>query len=187
MRSRIALTILIAGSLGAPSFLAAQSAQRAVRRDIPLTNMIRRAFAAGTRDSSGRPGRNYWQLGTDYSIDARLEPSTGMLTGRETITVRNAGPNPMRAIVLRLDQNIYAANVPRGETVPEITGGMQVTRLTVNGEAVDLAPPAPGRRGGAAQQPVRLEARNLDQTVATIRLPTPVAAGGTVTLEADWS
>ena len=36
--------------------------ERAVRRDIPMTNIIRRAMAAGTRDSTGRPGRNYWQL-----------------------------------------------------------------------------------------------------------------------------
>src|SRR5437867_9821354 len=43
--------------------------ERAVRRDIPMTNAIRRAFAAGTRDSTGRPGHNYWQLRTDYTIN----------------------------------------------------------------------------------------------------------------------
>ncbi|PYO80017.1 MAG: hypothetical protein DMD63_02445 [Gemmatimonadetes bacterium] len=42
--------------------------ERPIRRDIPMTNMIQRAFAAGTRDSTGRPGRNYWQLWTDYKI-----------------------------------------------------------------------------------------------------------------------
>ena len=62
---------------------------RAVRRDIPLTNTIRRAFAAGTRDSTGRPGRNYWQLWMDYTIAARLDPMTSTLTGRETIKLRN--------------------------------------------------------------------------------------------------
>ena len=39
--------------------------ERPVRRDIPMTRMIQRAFAAGTRDSTGRPGRNYWQLWND--------------------------------------------------------------------------------------------------------------------------
>lgn len=34
--------------------------ERPVRRDIPMTDMIRRAFAAGTRDASGRPGPRYW-------------------------------------------------------------------------------------------------------------------------------
>jgi hypothetical protein len=186
MRFRIPVALVAASAFTAASPAQAQSPTRAVRRDIPLTNMIRRAFAAGTRDSTGRPGRNYWQLGADYTIDARLEPATGVITGRETIVVRNPGPNAMRVIVLRLDQNIYAPNVPRAETMPEITEGMQVTRLTVNGEAVDLKPPAPGRRFRGAETPARLEARELDQTVATIRLPTAIAGGSSVTIEADW-
>ncbi|HLB54174.1 MAG TPA: M1 family peptidase, partial [Gemmatimonadales bacterium] len=45
-------------------------AERVVRRDIPLTNSIRRAFAAGTRDSTGRPGPRYWQQRVDYTITA---------------------------------------------------------------------------------------------------------------------
>jgi len=76
-RSLVAVLLL-------PSLALAQSAprqpERAIRRDIPLTNMIRRAMAAGTRDSTGRPGRNYWQLWTDYTINARLEPATSRVT-----------------------------------------------------------------------------------------------------------
>ncbi|MGE5837289.1 MAG: M1 family peptidase, partial [Acidobacteriota bacterium] len=59
---------------------------RAIRRDVPLTNAIRRAYDAGTRDLSGRPGPNYWQLQTDYDISVRLDPATDTLTGTETIT-----------------------------------------------------------------------------------------------------
>jgi len=75
---------------------------RAVRRDIPMTNAIRRAFAAGTRDSSGRPGRNYWQLRTDYTINARLDVATSRISGRETVVIRNASPDSLRNIALRL-------------------------------------------------------------------------------------
>ena len=75
--------LLLAAALAAPLSLAAQAnvplPERAVRRDIPLTNSIRRAFATGTRDSTGRPGRNYWQLRTDYTIQVRLDPATGRL------------------------------------------------------------------------------------------------------------
>ena len=52
------------------------SIPRAIRRDVPLTNAIRRAYDAGTRDMSGRPGPNYWQLKTDYDISVRLDPAT---------------------------------------------------------------------------------------------------------------
>ena len=73
IRWRVALLVCVAIAI---SYLDRQSlpvAVKAVQADIPMTNTIRRAFAAGTRDSSGRPGRNYAQLRTDYTINARLE------------------------------------------------------------------------------------------------------------------
>jgi len=39
-----------------------ETVQRSIRRDVLLTNSIRKAFAAGTREFSGKPGPNYWQL-----------------------------------------------------------------------------------------------------------------------------
>jgi hypothetical protein len=160
---------------------------RAIRRDIPLTNMIRRAFAAGTRDSTGRPGRNYWQLWMSYTIRARLDPDSGVISGHEVAVVHNTSDSAMWSIQLRLDQNIFAPNVPRAETVPEITDGMQVSRLTVNGDSVDLSPPSfRGRRGGPTGQ-TRLAAYGMTQTSARIALPNPVAAHDSATLEVDWS
>ena len=152
---------------------------RAIRRDVPLTNAIRRAYEAGTRDGSGRPGPNYWQLQTDYTISVRLDPATQTLTGTETIALHNNSPQALNEIVLRLDHNIFRGLVPRGTSVPaENTDGMVVTQMAVNGEAVDLNPPAPGAavaaaadaaaRGGDA--PRRLAASGMDQTVARISL-----------------
>jgi hypothetical protein len=161
--------------------------ERAVRRDIPLTSMIRRAFAAGTRDSTGRPGRAYWQLWTDYTITARLDAATSIVTGTETIVVRNPSPDPLTSIHIRLYQNLYAPHAMRSRPVPDLTGGMPVTRITVNQEPVDLNPPPPARGRNQPPPPVRLAAYGLDQTVARITLPTPVRAGGSVTLEVDWS
>ncbi|HXI98854.1 MAG TPA: hypothetical protein VNG73_07910, partial [Gemmatimonadaceae bacterium] len=86
--------------------------ERPVRRDIPMTDMIKRAFAAGTRDSTGRPGRNYWQLWTDYKINARLDSATSVVSGRETLTFRNNSDSAMRSVILRLDQNIFRPEAP---------------------------------------------------------------------------
>ena len=144
MRKSISTALMVSAALLPVSMLAQKPAtrvpspQRAIRRDIPLTNMIRGAMAAGTRDSSGRPGRNYWQLWTEYTINARLEPSTSTLTGRESIVLHNNSDSAMRTIVMRLDQNIYAPNVPRDQQVPDITQGMKVTRLSVNGQNAEL-------------------------------------------------
>ena len=121
--------------------------ERPVRRDIPMTNMIKRAFAAGTRDSTGRPGRNYWQLWTDYKINARLDTATSRISGHETIVLRNNSDSVLNRIVMRLDQNIFAANVPRDDQVPEITDGMKITKLSVDGQAADLNEGAVGCLG----------------------------------------
>lgn len=162
------------------------SVPRAIRRDVPLTNAIRRAYDAGTRDTTGRPGPNYWQLQTDYTINARLDPGTQTITGTETITLHNNSSQPIAGIVLRLDHNIFRGTVPRGTSVPaENTDGMVVTRISVNGQAVDLAAPA-GGRGRAGNAPRQLFASELDQTVARIGLATAVAPKSTATLEIAW-
>lgn len=159
--------------------------ERAVRRDIPMTRMIQRAFAAGTRDSTGRPGRNYWQLWTDYRINASLDPATSIVTGGETITVRNNSDSAMRNVVLRLDQNFFTPNVPRLEEASELTEGMQITRLVANGQPVDITDsvgaPIPG-----SQRRMTPIARVLRGTSARIPLATPIAAHTSGTLEIDW-
>jgi hypothetical protein len=165
--------------------------ERAVRRDIPLTSAIRRAFAAGTRDSTGRPGRNYWQLRTDYTISARLDPATSRITGRESVLIHNNSPDSLSNIVLRLDPNIFIGTAPRAPFwVPaENTDGMVITRMTVNGRAVNLSPPADPPRGGGPgpARPTELRAMGLNATVARIALPTPLARRSTATVEIDWS
>jgi hypothetical protein len=158
---------------------------RVVRRDVPLTNSIRRAFAAGTRDASGRPGPNYWQLQTDYTINVRLDPSRQTLTGTESITLRNNSPQALSSIALRLDHNIFRALAPRAAPwVPaEVTDGMVVTRIAVNGETM---PPLalPARGFGPPQGPGVI---NLDQTLAFITLSTPIAPKTSATIDIAWS
>ncbi|MEO6597284.1 MAG: M1 family peptidase, partial [Planctomycetota bacterium] len=108
----------------APELLRAglQSQTRAIRRDVPLTRAIQRAFAAGTRDFTGRPGPNYWQLQTDFQIAARLDRATQSIFGVETIAVHNHSPSELTRIVLRLDHNIFRDRVARGSSVPaEVT------------------------------------------------------------------
>ena len=118
VRSTLILALLAATISLPAQMLPAQTPsaklpERAVRRDIPMTNAIRRAFAAGTRDSTGRPGRNYAQLRTDYTINARLDPATGRITGRESIVIHNNTADSLTSIVMRLDQNMFLFNVPR--------------------------------------------------------------------------
>jgi len=164
---------------------------RAVRRDVPITNAIRRAYAAGTRDSTGRPGRNYWQLRTDYSIDVALDASTSRLSGKARITVHNNSPDSLPAIGLRLDPNHFIGTNPHAATwtPSEVTDGMVITRVVVDGRTANLnAPPPAGGRGGASvPAPTDPILVNTKSTVARIVLPKAIAAHATAVLEIDWN
>ena len=138
------------------SAAAARYPERAVRRDIPITNAIRRALVAGSRDSTGRANRQYWQLRTDYVIAVTLDVPASRLTGRETITITNNSPDALQTIRMRLDANHFIGTVPRAATwVPaENTEGLMITRMTVDGKPVNLAPAAGGGgRGGGRGGP----------------------------------
>ncbi|HVE32129.1 MAG TPA: M1 family peptidase, partial [Gemmatimonadaceae bacterium] len=190
MIRRSTLAALIALIVVVPlarSGAAAQAPTRAIRRDIPLTNTIRRALAAGTRDSTGRPGRRYWQLWMEYTINVRLDPSTSTITGRETIKLHNNSDTSLSSIQLRLDQNIFRGDNPRGASVPaENHEGFVITDLQVDGSTVDLAVQSFGRGRGAGPAPGGSSISGLHSTSARLNLANPIAAKGVATLEIAW-
>ena len=145
--------------------------ERAVRRDLPLTPALRKAYASGTRDSSGAPGKNYWQQKVDYRIDAALDPSTNRVSGSATITLHNTTPDTLRTVVLRLYQNYFTPRVERNDYITDVTDGMAIDRLSVNGATIDL-----GNRKQYA----------LDERIATITPPAPILPGATATIETAW-
>ncbi len=181
-----------ASLLLAPSVILAQPTtprpERTVQRDIPITNAIRRALEAGSRDSSGRPGGNYWQLRTEYTINVRLDTATHRLTGRESVVIHNNSPDSLSEIGLRLDPNHFIGTVPRAASwaPAENTDGMVITRLLVNGVNARLTPPPRGPAILAAPnaQPFLNGAQS---TVARVQLVTPIPPSARVTLEIEWN
>lgn len=172
---------------------------RAIRRDVPITQAIRRALAAGSRDSTGRPTARYWQNRADYVIQARLDTATSRLTGRATITFRNGSPDSLAQLALRLDPNLFIGTNPHAApwTPAEVTDGMVLTRLVVDGRSVNVTPEAQLQFQGAnaanaaqaardAQRAAEPTITGLRSTVARIRLPQKLAPGAATTLEIDW-
>jgi hypothetical protein len=159
-----------------------ETSTRAIRKDVPLTNSIRKAFDAGTRDFSGKPGPNYWQLETDFTIQASLDPATQTITGSEKIIIHNNSKDDLKTIALRLDHNIFRADVPRGSSTPaETTEGMIVTSIKIAGKQVDLKA-TPAMRNEAP----KLAVVNLNRTVATLILDEPIKPGTIAELEIAW-
>src|SRR5690606_28914018 len=153
-----------------PQRTSIETTKREIRRDVPMTNSIKKAFAAGTRDFSGKPGPHYWQLETDFTIQVSLDPHTQTPTGSEKILVHNNSKDDWDRIVLRLDHNVFRADVPRRLSTPaEQTEGMVVTKINVGGESIDLTEIRLGRN-----QAPRPGVTGLKRTVATVYLAEPI-------------
>lgn len=141
-----------------------------MRRDLPLQPGIRRAYAAGARDTTGHPGPRYWQQRVDYRINATLDADSGILRGTETVTLHNASPDTLRQVVLRLYQNYFKAESQRNDYVTDITQGVVLERLVVNGQAIATTD----------------SAYRLSGTVARVTPRAPIAPGADATIEATW-
>jgi hypothetical protein len=164
---RAMLYLLVLCLLAAP--LAAQAPERAIRRTIPITRGFARALEAGSRDSSGTPTARYWQLKTDYTISAKLDPATSTVTGIERITLTNPSADTLKSVALRLYQNLFAPNVARSSPVAALTSGLTISSLVANGDSIAISP-------------------DWDkETVAQVKLATPILPGGTGTFGVVWS
>jgi hypothetical protein len=163
--------VIAALAIAMPLSLAAQQPRRAVRLDLPLTPSIRKAYAAHTRDSSGAPGPRYWQQGVDYRIDATLDAPSAILHGVGHITLHNTSPDTLKQIVLRLYQNYFRPEVSRNDYVTDITDGITIERLIINGDTVPFG------------DPKRYEP---DPRIAIIPLAKPAAPGADVRIETAW-
>ncbi len=141
------------------------------------------ALEAGTRTADGRPGPEYWQQWVDYDIDVKIEPETALVTASERITVRNDSPYERSAIVLHLYQNVFKEGSPRSRGTV-ITGGMTLDRIAVAGVDLDELPP---RRSFGQQQQSQEPGFRIDGTLAGIWLPEPLAPGGVLELDVEWS
>ncbi len=158
--------------LAAMPLAAQQEPPRAIRRTVPITRSFEAGLKAGTRDSTGRPGARYWQLGTDYKIDVRLDQLTGRLTGREVVTIRNPSDSIIKQLVIRLYQNRFDPMSPRSRVPPSVTAGQTLYKVVVDGVDIDTKAPAAVWTTG---------------TLVTIPLTKPIAAGGTSTVEIEWA
>jgi hypothetical protein len=176
--SLLFLIVLLAEGIASPdaSALAQQSVtpQRPIPGPVVPPPFFRAALERGTRSPDGSPGPNYWQVYSDYDIDARLDPASGLLSGTETVRFHNRSPVILPTLGLFLHQNLHAEGVARSRPT-EITGGIRLERVKAQGE--DLLPAQSPATPGYVE----------NGGVMSIRLPEAVPAGGTVELEIEWS
>jgi hypothetical protein len=103
-----------------------------------------------------------------------LDPETATISAFGVITYQNNSPDDLNLLVLRLYQNVFAPGAQRSRDV-SVTGGMTIERVAMGG--VDLE---------EVDSPTR-SSYLLDGTLMVVYLNEPLAPGGSVDLEVDWS
>ena len=135
------------------------------------------AVDAGTRSADGSTGPDYWQGWTDYRIRARLSPGANRLEGRARIAYHNRSPDTLRTLYLHLHQNLHAEGTVRNEP-QEVTGGVELGRVAVDGTALDRRPEGADADGGAGW--------SVDATILRLDLPAPLAPGAAAEIEVEY-
>lgn len=176
-RKRYAILLFAASNvLQSPIYAPAPTARR---HDIPVPGAIRAAYTSGTRDSSGLPGPNYWQLRTaEYSIEAHLDTATSIISGRETIRVFNTSPLALATLQMRLDHNLFRAGALSDVELPSHTDGMIVTRLIIDGRGASIGGPDRKQTGGWLS--------GTTGTSERINLGKPLMAGASLRIDVEW-
>ncbi|MCC8425405.1 M1 family metallopeptidase [Mucilaginibacter sp. UR6-11] len=131
---------------------------------------IHKAFNKGTRDVSGKPGKNYWQNTGNYNISISLAPPSRLVKGVEQITYFNNSPDTLKRLNMKLILNIHRPGVARYSSVNDdyLTSGIQVDNFLVN---------------GARHNWNNTTAAGTNQAIA---LATPLMPHDSVKLNIDW-
>jgi hypothetical protein len=176
LASRLAplLATLLVACIGAAA-VAAQDGRppRAIPAPVAPPPEYQRAVERGWRSENGAPGHSYWQQGTSYDLEARLDPATGRLEGTARITYANHAPANLRSVFLHLHQNFHREGAVRHDP-GEITGGVTLRRVAADGAVLE--------EGDLEEGP----SYKVEGTVVELRPPSPLDQGDTLRLEIQW-
>jgi hypothetical protein len=130
------------------------------------------------RSGNGAPGPKYWQNEADYEMHAELDTQAHVLRNDETITYTNNSPNALASLWIHMEQNIY-----RSDSRARVANGSRPRRRA----APDDEENSNGRTSeGFVLDSVEIEHGKsvskaetlIDDTRMQIRLPEPLAPGG---------
>lgn len=134
---------------------------------------IQRAIEKGTRTADGKPGAAYWQQYSHYTIRATVDEVNKTLKGDISIRYTNHSPDTLNNLHLDLYQNAHAPGAMRNEAA-EITEGVTVSGVTVNGETLET---------GTFRGP-----RYVIYDTRMVVVPSrPVLPGSTAEISLSWS
>lgn len=161
------------------SELPVSEVERPLPYPIDVPNAYLQAVENGTRSADGKPGEEYWQNYSSYTISAEIDPETHTLFGESSVEYINNSPDGLEVIVVELAQNLHKEGTPKKEST-EITGGKQLERVNANGQ--DLEPISMFQRWTQ-----NASGYVLDGTRLYIFPDEQLASGSRMSFEFEWS
>ena len=102
------------------------------------TTQVNDAYRHGTRTTTGKPGKNYWQNRGDYTIHVSFDPSSNLLSGNEIITYYNNSPDTLKELIIRLYPDLYKKGVARLSDINEkdLNEGVTIDSFQIGNEII---------------------------------------------------
>ncbi|MBE9491965.1 MAG: M1 family metallopeptidase [Bacteroidetes bacterium] len=110
------------------------------QENLYMPREIKQAYKKGTRSYNGKPGENYFQNSSDYTIKAEFVSETGILKGQETIIYYNNSPDTLKRIIIRLYQDVFKKGNPRSYPVnpDDLHDGVNISKLRINDKNINI-------------------------------------------------
>ena len=138
-------------------------------KELYMPRNIKNAYAKGTRDVSGKPGKNYWQNKGIYDIAVKVDAQKKMVSGSETIQYFNNSPDELKILAIRFVNNVNKPQAPRAGLASKdfLTEGLKITSFSINNEKYTI---------------------NSDNwgTVEPVKLNQPIASKSKTEIKIDW-
>jgi hypothetical protein len=142
--------------------------------ELYIPTNIKKGFENGTRSFDGKPGKNYWQNRSDYSVKVELIPKQRKLVGDENISYQNNSPDSLKNLYLKIYQDIYKKGTMRDFSLDssDIHPGTIIHYILVNEDSILLS---------GDDSPITRTA-----TLLRIKLDKPLPPGEDLDLSLGW-
>jgi len=141
---------------------------QAFSQDLYMPRNVKKAYANGTRDISGKPGKNYWQNKGIYDVKVKVDADTKIVSGSEVINYSNNSPDDLKSIAIRFVNNLHKPQSPRSAYVGKdfLSDGLTIKSLIINGETYQV--------------------NNDFGTVTSIKLKSPLVSKSNSEIKIEW-
>lgn len=108
---------------------------------LPVEQVFKNAYQKGTRDVSGKPGKNYWQNTANYKLKINFDPTSRLIKGTVDVQYFNNSPDTLKELWFKLYPNLYKKGVVVKSKINErdLGDGVNITSVLLNNTQKDIA------------------------------------------------